>query len=732
FVCLFALKDFSNSPPLLFVLLIPVSHLRAYHRHRHYYLFIYLTVLLVFHWRCPCPMDEWVGRVQAVSNSVAAVDVSVGNVVKALLAVAEQYTADISPVEAMGRVITQGIANASAALVSCLTDLATMSEAMKDAMNANPKEAHSLMMNLFNVFLKQLTVYYKENYEAFKEAEVTLRQQKALFWSQKSEMETNNENMSDFTLPPTEEPSNVDFSLVAFNTPKEAKRKSTDGKKKKARDSSKDTSVILPSEQQSEKQQGKPAKGEGGGTNTCVDATLTNVTATKETVQQGNGGDSPSKVTFFLTEPVVAVKEPIYLHVASTVEDALGRLVLSSRPNVFTAPEVIEHRAPIATYYIKLPAPGSMGPFLLSNYIALGDDMQADLMCDILQSDCVEVVPFESPAGEIIVEDPTDLHELPACGWRVASSEDHRQMFYTLYVLVTRGEKMTPSLLIQESLLIDAESQEVMHEITVVPDAPQIAKVTVRGFSPAPARSASPTQRYTSDRLLAIVNITKSTYERNGFVEIKKEELRALVQQMHTDELQLLREGLLTKPNSNLTTTAAAFQGTVELASLEQPGEQQGWGLTDVAKGAVRGAAAVVLAPVSVGKVVGNAVLDASGVTGAIKQQKEVLFRKSFPNLSSEQIIETFSCALVDDGNPIPKQGFVFITPRWLCFQAGLLSANFSLEWDEIKDIKKQRTVKVLENAIAIQTHLGGMYFLTSFVQRDQAYADMMKQWLRR
>ncbi|PBJ80885.1 hypothetical protein BCY84_01090 [Trypanosoma cruzi cruzi] len=678
-------------------------------------------------------MDKWTGRVQAVSNSVAAVDVSVGDVVKALLAVAEQYAADMSPVEAMGRAIIQGVANASATLVSCLTDLATMSEAMKDAMNANPKEAHSLMMNLFNVFVKQLTVYYKENYEAFKKAEVTLRQQRALFWSQKSEVETNNDNTSDFTLLPEEEPSPFNTSLVAFNTPKEAKKKSTDGKKKKTRDSSKDTSVVLPSEQHSEKQQGKPAKGEGGGKNVCVDAPSTNVTEKNETAQQGNEGDSPSKVKSFSTEPVVTVKEPIYLHVASTVEDALGRLVLSSRPNVFTAPEVIENRAPIATYYIKLPAPGSMGPLLLSNYIALGDDMQADLMCDILQSDCVEVVPFESPAGEIIVEDPSDLHELPACGWRVGSSEDHRQAFYTLYILVTRGEKMTPSLLIQESLLIDSESQEVMHEITAVPDAPQIAKVTVRGFGPAPARSASPTKRYTSDRLLAIVNITKSTYERNGFVEIKKEELRALVRQMHAHELQLLREEeLLTRPNSNLTTAAAAFQGTVELASLEQPGEQQGWGLTDVAKGAVRGAAAVVLAPVSVGKVVGNAVLDASGVTGAIKQQKEVLFRKSFPNLSSEEIIETFSCALVDDGNPIPKQGFVFITPRWLCFQAGLLSANFSLEWDEIRDIQKQRTVKVLENAIAIQTHLGGTYFLTSFVQRDQAYADMMKQWLRR
>ncbi|RNF17788.1 GRAM domain containing protein [Trypanosoma conorhini] len=679
-------------------------------------------------------MDRWVGSVETVAGGVSAVDAAVEGVVQGLLGVAEQYAADVSQVEAVGRAISHGVANSSAALVSCLADLATMSTAMKDAMDANPGEAHSLLMNLFGVFVKQLTMYYKESFETFRRAEVTLRQQQILRWNQRSDMDNSTSTNSNFTLVTETRPSLGVAPPVASGAPKGATKESAGGRQKKAHDSSNDNPVLLPSEpkQQQQQQQENLRKGKSDKDTADEYAFAPRTTAENEATQKEGQGDT-HKRTPPSTREVVAVQEPTYLHVVSTVEDALGRLVLSSRPNVFSAPELIERQSPIASYYVKLPAPGSLGSLLLSNYIALGDDMQADLMCDILQTDCVEVEPFESPAGEIFVEDPLDLRELPPCGWRMGSSEDHQQMLYTLYVLIIRGAKMSPTLLIQESLVINSEREEVVHEITPVPEAPQIAKVTVRGFDPSSSRSASPSKRYKSERLLAIVNITKNTYERNGFVEVKKEEVNAVVQQLHThDRLTPREEALLTKRNAAVNKTAAAFQGTVELASLEQPGEQEGWGLSDVAKGAVRGAAAVVLAPVSVGKAVGNAVLDVSGVTGAIKQQMEGVFRKSFPNLASEDIIETFNCALVDEGNPLPKQGFMFITPRWLCFQAGLLSANFSLEWDEIRDIKKQRTAKVLENAIAIHTHLGGTYFLTSFLQRDHAYSAMMKQWLRK
>ncbi|ESL07083.1 hypothetical protein TRSC58_05234 [Trypanosoma rangeli SC58] len=684
-------------------------------------------------------MDHWVGQIETVSHSVSAVDAAVGGVIQELLVVAEQYVGEVSQVEAVGRTIRQGIANSSAAVVSCLTDLATMSTAMKNTMDANPREAHSLMMNLFGVFVKQLTIYYKETYETLRRAGVTLHQQQILRWSKQGEMDNSTSTNSNFTLVPDTQPSLAGAALVASNVFNETKKKHADAMEKKARDSSNDNPVLIPIEpklrqqQQQQQQQEEKLGNKECDRSAASECVFSPKFATEnEEKLNDNQGDGHKERPSLTREVVLAVREPTYLHVVSTVEDALGRLVLSSRPSVFTAPELIERRSPIATYYIKLPVPGSLGSLLLSNYIALGDDMQAELMCDILQTDCVEVEPFESPAGEIVVEDPLDLHELSACGWRIGSSEDHQQVLYTLYVLISRGEKMSRSLLIQESLVINAEREEVMHEITPLPDAPHIAKVTVHGFDPS-AWSASPSKRYTSERILAIVNITKSTYERNGFVEIKKEEVNAAVQQLHTHERQLPREDeLLTKPNTAVATTAAAFKGTVELASLEQPGEGEGWGLSDVAKGAVRGAAAVMLAPVSVGKVVGNVVLDVSGVTGAIKQQVEGLFRKSFPNLASEEIIETFNCALVGEGNPLPKQGFVFITPRWLCFQAGLLSANFSLEWDEIRDIKKQRTAKLLENAIAIHTHLGGTYFLTAFVQRDQAYSVMMKQWLRK
>ncbi|KEG14866.1 GRAM domain containing protein [Trypanosoma grayi] len=648
-------------------------------------------------------MDNWIESIEAVSSGVGAVNAAVGGVVNQFLAFAEQYNVAASQTEVAVGTLTQRISGSSTGLVGCLTDLATMSRAMKDAMDANPEEAGTLVFSLFNIFLKQLTVYYKDACESLEQAELAFRKSKPSVGCRSG------------SVPVTDAMPLVTRSPTVSTSPSEAgiaaKKQPTEKKKKKAQEASRENALI-PREQQ-------------------LEGKAENVTPTvghSPALGDGSLKEKPTARRGTASAAAKVVMEPAYLHVGSTVEEALGRLVLSSRPNVFTAPEVIERRSPITTYYIALPTPGCLGSLLLKNYISLGEDIQADLMCDILRTDCVEVEPFDSPDGEIVVEDPSDLRGIPACGWRLGTTEDRQQMLYTLYVLVDRGGTSSRSLLIQESLLVGGEREEVLHIITALSEAPQFAKVTVRGFSQAGRRSSSPTKKYTSERLSAIVNITKDTYERNGFFEVKEDEVRAEVQRRH-HELQVLREEeLLTKSGA----TETAFQGTVELASLDQPSEHQGWGLSDVAKGAVRGAAAVVLAPVSVGKAVGTAVLGVSGVTGAIKQQTESLFRKSFPQLASEDIIETFSCALVDDGNPIPKQGFIFITPRWLCFQAALAHANFSLEWDEIRDVQKQRTVKLLENAIIVSTHLGGSYFLTSFVQRDQAYNVIMKQWLRK
>ncbi|KAH9579881.1 GRAM domain [Trypanosoma melophagium] len=693
-------------------------------------------------------MEAWVASVEAVSTSVSAVPDAISGVAMQFAEMMKTQTVQDPHSVTVANTLSRSIHDSSISLVGCLTDLATMSKAMKEAMDANPEEAQSLILTLFKIFLKQLTVHYKEMYDSFEEAEFEFRKNtvpdsSGTGKSDSSRKGSNGSNTgylaggggggkSAVTVAATAaegrkqhvDPSQIKDAESAVK-PIAKKKKSTGEKKKNVRvldgDFPSDTAEI---DMMFETREDMSADGSHPSALSVSNTTITEKMGNKMHVDEYDSSVMSS---------VMDLKEPEYLHVASTVEEALGRLVLSSRPIPFTPPEVIERRSPILTYYIELPTPGCLGPLLVKNYINLEEDMQADLMCDILRTDCVEVQPFESVSGEIVVGNPSDLSGVPPCGWRLGASEDQEQTLYTMYILLHYDVKMSKSLLIHDLIITDkTEKEELLHVITPLSDTPQYAKVTVYGFNPSSPIGSAQTKKHTSDRLSAILNITKGTYERNGFLEVKEEEVRATVaaiaQRHKANTENSKEEELLAKSRLNETT----FYSTAELASLTEPAEQQGWGFSDVAKGAVRGAAAVVRAPVSVGKVVGSAVLDVSGVTSVIKNQTEGLFRKSFPQLSSEEIIDTFNCAFVEGGNTMPKQGIVFITSHWLCFQATLSGAQFSLEWDEIREIQKQRSVKVLDNAISIESHLGDSYFLTSFVKRDQAYNVMMGQWLRK
>ncbi|ORC90799.1 GRAM domain containing protein [Trypanosoma theileri] len=699
-------------------------------------------------------MEEWIASVEAVSSSVSAVPDAVSGMANQLAHIVERQKVNDPHVLEVAHTLSRRINDSSVSLVGCLNDLATMSTAMKDAMDANPEEAHSLILTLFKVLLKQLSVHYKEMYDSFEEAELAFRKNTNFDSSGTDKSSSTGADGGGGggkkggiashvgTMGVKTKTTTAAAAAVAADGRREyvdptqmtdsespgmtvaKKKKSTGDKKKKVRvldanthPDTPDFGLMLDTRDDMSISDSHPPSASNSGMNDKVENKM-----------------HVDECSSSIMSSVMELKEPEYLHVASTVDEALGRLVLSSRPIPFTPPEVFEQLPPILTYYIELPTPGCLGPLLVKNYINLEEDMQADLMCDILRTDCVEVQPFESVSGEVVVENPLDLSGVPPCAWRLGASEDQQRTLYTMYILVNYDAKNSRALLIQDVIFEEkTEREELLHVITLLSDTPQFAKVSVYGYNPLLRRgSAQSKRKYTSERLSAILNITKGTYERNGFMEVKEEEVRAAVaaiEHRYQVDSQISREEeLLAKSRVGETT----FHSTAELASLSQPAEQQGWGFSDVAKGAVRGAAAVVCAPVSVGKVVGSAVLDVAGVTNAIKNQTEGLFRKSFPQLASEEIIDTFNCAFVEEGNTMPKQGFVFITPHWLCFQASLAGAQFSLEWDEIRDIQKQRSVKVLDNAISIQTHLGDSYFLTSFVQRDQAYGVMMGQWLRK
>ncbi|KAG5498772.1 hypothetical protein JKF63_03060 [Porcisia hertigi] len=418
----------------------------------------------------------------------------------------------------------------------------------------------------------------------------------------------------------------------------------------------------------------------------------------------------------------LARSEPPYLLLTSTLEAALGATVMTSRPKVFGSMASFTHDEPLSTYYIRLVRPGSLAYFVYCNYIRGRGDMQADFLCDVLEADCVEVDPFVSLAGEVVVEDAADLSSLPACAWGIGSSEDNERRLYTMYALVKQPPRIGPTAIIQDSLNVGADRDEVLHMVTLVDDAPGYARVTCL------VSSEARTAVVPSQKQAAILSFSRSGFAQAGFVEVPESEVKAAVLHMKHNVQSAVdaKISLLSNEEMNAMTS---FQPPVQLAHLAQPANDAGISLGGVARGAMQGGYEVLKMPLTVGRAVGSALLDVTGVTEAVRNNMEGVFRKGFPNLGSEALVDFFNCAWVE--RSMPRQGYLFITPHWLCFQSAVSASNFSVEYDEIKDIVKSKSAKIFENAIEVQTHLNDSIFLTNFVKRDQAYNSLMSQWLK-
>ncbi|KAG5496723.1 hypothetical protein JIQ42_03555 [Leishmania sp. Namibia] len=418
----------------------------------------------------------------------------------------------------------------------------------------------------------------------------------------------------------------------------------------------------------------------------------------------------------------LAHSEPPYLLLTSTLEAALGAVVMASRPNVFSNFATFTYDEPVSSYYIRLVRPGSLAYFVYCNYICAGADTQADFLCDVLETDCAEVDPFASPAGEVMVDDAADLSSLPACAWGIGSSEDNERRLYTMYALIKQPPREGPTAIIQDSLNIGAVRDEVLHMVTLVEGAPHFARVTCMVHSEV--RTAEvPTQKQA-----AILSFSRSAFAQAGFVEVPDLEVEEAVSRTRHRKESVVDAKMALFPKQERDATAT-FQPPVQLASLDQPASDTGISLGGVARGAVQGGYEVLKAPFAVGRAVGGALLDVTGVTGAVRHNIEGVFRKAFPGLVDEALVDTFNCAWSE--RSMLKQGYLFITPHWLCFQSTVAAAKFSVEYDEIKDIIKSKSAKMFGNAIEVKTHLDDSIFLTNFLQRDQAYNALMSQWLK-
>lgn len=109
------------------------------------------------------------------------------------------------------------------------------------------------------------------------------------------------------------------------------------------------------------------------------------------------------------------------------------------------------------------------------------------------------------------------------------------------------------------------------------------------------------------------------------------------------------------------------------------------------------------------------------------KRQNE--FAKIFQNElpAEERLIADFSCALVRD---ILVQGRLYLTENYCCFHSTILRWETSaiIPYIDISNISKERTVKIIPNAISVHCNQN-KYIFTSFTARDRALLIFKELW---
>ncbi|KAG5472866.1 hypothetical protein LSCM4_02191 [Leishmania orientalis] len=658
-------------------------------------------------------------------------------------------------------------------LSSCLDDLVSVGEAVAPVLADNPEAAAALLLNFFSTFLTQMGAFYKEMSALWDTGCQSFGRGKAAVFR---EPPVSSMTPATRTLSGSGAPTGVPPAAGIERQPSAAAAASTGkaGRRKKTGLLLDDVAGRKPFQQPDEGSESAPGAAaakkerETSGAAAEEEAPAAAVTTPATKVWQENcnrsqnsyssGGSVEDRMAALaaaaesgaqtavplrskrnsllsansiagapaeLTSEerrTLAQSEPPYLLLTSTLEAALGAVVMASRPNVFSNFATFTYGEPVSRYYIRLVRPGSLAYFVYCNYICAGADTQADFLCDVLETDCAEVDPFASPAGEVMVDDAADLSSLPACAWGIGSSEDNERRLYTMYVLIKQPPREAPTAIIQDSLNIGAVRDEVLHMVTLVEGAPHFARVTCM------VQSEVRTAELPTQKQAAILSFSRSAFAQAGFVEVPDLEVEEAVSRTRRRKESVVDAKMALFPKQERDATAT-FQPPVQLASLDQPAGDTGISLGGVARGAVQGGYEVLKAPFAVGRAVGGALLDVTGFTGAVRHNIEGVFRKAFPSLVDEALVDTFNCAWSE--RSMLKQGYLFITPHWLCFQSTVAAAKFSVEYDEIKDIIKSKSAKMFGNAIEVKTHLDDSIFLTNFLQRDQAYNALMSQWLK-
>ncbi|XP_075047755.1 protein Aster-A isoform X2 [Mixophyes fleayi] len=109
-------------------------------------------------------------------------------------------------------------------------------------------------------------------------------------------------------------------------------------------------------------------------------------------------------------------------------------------------------------------------------------------------------------------------------------------------------------------------------------------------------------------------------------------------------------------------------------------------------------------------------------------KQRNEDFRKIFKKLpDSERLIVDYSCALQKD---ILLQGRLYLSENWICFHSNIFrwETTITIQLKEIRCIKKEKTAKVIPNAIQVCTE-SDKHFFTSFGARDRSFLLIFRLW---
>ncbi|XP_015591084.1 GRAM domain-containing protein 1B isoform X2 [Cephus cinctus] len=103
-------------------------------------------------------------------------------------------------------------------------------------------------------------------------------------------------------------------------------------------------------------------------------------------------------------------------------------------------------------------------------------------------------------------------------------------------------------------------------------------------------------------------------------------------------------------------------------------------------------------------------------------------FKRIFKNVPpDERLVVDYSCALQRE---ILVHGRLYVSQNYMCFYANIFKweTSVTLRWMDVTAITKEKTARVINNAIAICTETD-KFFLTSFGGRDKTYLMLFRVW---